>query len=223
MKAEILAGKIHYFEFEAEKPLVLKPGQYVSVKVSSTRINCYSVAGQSSPTKFNLLVDSTPGGPGSKFFEALKEGDVITYLGPFGAFTLKPDDGADTLLFMATGSGLAPLKLMFEYLLRVEKTKKNLVLYLGLNNCEDVFMEEYFASLAKEFSNFKYNIAVCNESAKWKGATGFITPLVKNDFPDASKCAAYLCGNKFMINDVTKVLMANGCPAERIYFEKYDV
>ena len=223
LKAEILAGKIHYFEFEAEKPLVLKPGQYVSVKVSSTRINCYSVAGQSSPTKFNLLVDSTPGGPGSKFFEALKEGDVITYLGPFGAFTLKPDDGADIILFMATGSGLAPLKLMFEYLLRVEKTKKNLVLYLGLNNCEDVFMEEYFALLAKEFSNFKYNIAVCNESAKWKGATGFITPLVKNDFPDASKCAAYLCGNKFMINDVTKVLMANGCPAERIYFEKYDV
>ena len=119
---------------------------------------------------------------------------MITYLGPFGAFTLKPDDGADIILFMATGSGLAPLKLMFEYLLRVEKTKKNLVLYLGLNNCEDVFMEEYFASLAKEFSNFKYNITVCNESAKWKGATGFITPLVKNDFP-----------------------------AERIYFEKYDV
>ena len=147
---------------------------------------------------------------------------MITYLGPFGKFTLKPDDGADSLLFMATGSGLAPLKLMFEHLLRVEKTTKNIVLYLGLNNCEDVFMEDYFAALSKEFSNFKYNISVCNKSTKWKGATGFITPLVQKDFPDASKCSAYLCGNKFMISDVTKVLTDAGCPKDRIYFEKYD-
>ncbi|OGC68336.1 hypothetical protein A2364_02755 [candidate division WWE3 bacterium RIFOXYB1_FULL_43_12] len=222
LKTEVLAGKIHYFEFEADEPLILKPGQYISVKVSSTRINCYSVAGQTAPNKFNLLVDSSPGGPGSKFFEALKEGDVITYLGPFGTFTLKPDDGADSILFMATGSGLAPLKLMFEHLLKVEKTKKNIVLYLGLNNCEDVFMEEYFESLSKEFPNFKYNIAVCNKSTKWKGATGFITPLVKKDFPDAGKCSAYLCGNKFMIKDVAKVLTDAGCPTDRIYFEKYD-
>ncbi|KKS31706.1 hypothetical protein A2380_03800 [candidate division WWE3 bacterium RIFOXYB1_FULL_43_24] len=222
LKNEVLAGKMRYLEFEAEEPLVLKPGQYVSVKVSATRINCYSVAGQSSPTKFNLLVDTTPGGPGSKFFEALKEGDVMTYLGPFGIFTLRADESADNLLFLATGSGFAPLKIMIEHLLRVEKTTKQISLYLGLNDCEDIFMQDYLESLTKEFSNFKCQIAVCNKSTKWNGATGFITPLVKNDFPDASKCAVYICGNKFMINDVTKILTANGCPKDRIYFEKYD-
>lgn len=222
VKVELLAGKTWCYQFEAEEPLVLQPGQYISVKVSSTRLNCYSVAGQLSPTRFQLLVDTTPGGPGSKFFEALKEGDIITYLGPFGKFTLKQDGDAETLLFLATGTGIAPLKTMIEHLLRVKKTKQKIVLYLGINKCEDIFMKDYLDSLAKEFSNFKYQIAVAYKNSKWNGFTGFITALVKNDFPDASKCSAYLCGNKYMIDDVTKVLIEKGCPSERIYSEKYD-
>jgi acetyltransferase len=220
LKVDLLAGKTRYFEFETEQPLVIQPGQYLSVKVSATRINCYSVAGQTSPTRFNLLVDTTPGGPGSKFFEALKANDKITYIGPFGTFALKPDDGAETLLFLATGSGLAPLKSMIEYSLNVGKVKQNIILYIGLNNYEDIFMKNYLDALSVKFTNFKYKIAIYNESNKWKGPTGFITTLVKEDYPDASKCSAYMCGNKFMISDATKILVDNGCPAQRIYFEK---
>ena len=60
-----------------------------------------------------------------------------------------------------------------------------------------------------------------NPDPFWSGPTGFITELVKKDFLDASNCAAYLCGNKFMIEDVSKILMERGCPEERIYTEKY--
>jgi acetyltransferase len=220
LKADLLAGEIRYYEFETEQPLIIQPGQYISVKVSSTRINCYSVAGQASPNRFNLLVDTTPGGPGSKFFEALKVNDKITYIGPFGTFTLKPDDGAETMLFLATGSGLAPLKFMIEYSLNVSKARQSIVLYIGLNNYEDVFMKDYLDSLSANFPNFKYKVVIYNKSSKWKGPTGFITTLLKNDFPDASKCSVYMCGNKFMIRDATKILVDNGCPAQRIYFEK---
>jgi NAD(P)H-flavin reductase len=223
LKADLLAGKVSYFEFEAEKPLTIQPGQYISVKVSSTRINCYSIAGQPFPTRFNLLVDSTPGGPGSKFFEALKVNDKITYLGPFGTFCLNLKDKVKTYLFLATGTGVAPLKTMIEYLLNVKKVKQNIVLYIGLTNCEDIFMEDYFDSLTEKFHNFKYKIAIFNKSDTWTGPEGFITTLLKEDFPDASKCSAYLCGNKFMIADSTKILLDNGCSEQRIYFEKYDI
>lgn len=218
-KVDLLAGKIRYFEFETEQPLNIEPGQYISIKVSPTRINCYSVAGQKSPTVFNLLVDSTPGGPGSKFFEALNVQDKISYLGPFGNFTLKLDDSAETLLFLGTGSGVAPLKSMIEYCLE-KKVAQNIFLYVGLNNYEDIFMKDYFEKLSKEHANFKYKLVVCNNCDQWNGPTGFITEQLKNDFPDASKCAAYMCGNKFMITDATKILTDNGCSSERIYFEK---
>ncbi|MFA6981559.1 MAG: acetate--CoA ligase family protein [Patescibacteria group bacterium] len=221
LSAENLAGKIHYFEFEAEEPLKVQPGQYISVKVSDTRINCYSVAGQQSPTKFNLLVDSTPGGPGSKFFENLKVGDKMTYLGPFGNFILKPDEKVEDLLFMTTGCGLAPLKRMIEVALSDENFKQKVRLYIGYNNYEDIFLKDYFDKLAQENSRFTYQMAVNNPNPAWNGPTGFITELVKNDYPDTSKCAAYMCGNKYMIADVSKLLTERGCPAERVYTEKY--
>jgi len=52
-------------------------------------------------------------------------------------------------------------------------------------------------------------------------ARGFITELVKKDFPDASNCSAYLCGHRAMISDATDLLIQNGCPKGRIYTERF--
>lgn len=220
LSAELLAGKTRYFEFEMEENFEFKAGQYVSVKVSDTRINCYSIAGQETPNKFNLLVDSTPGGPGSKFFESLKAGDKITYLGPFGNFQLKPDDGSKNMLFLATGCGTAPFKYMVKKALENNSPDKNVSLYIGVNNYEDVFLKDYFENLTKEHPNFKVNFAIKNPNEKWKGHVGFINEIVKKDYPNAKDCSVYMCGSKFMIEDATEMLKSNGCPPDRIYMEK---
>lgn len=216
---QLLAGKIRYFDFDAEDPLNILPGQYVSVKVSNTRINCYSVASHPSPTKFSLLIDSSPGGPGSKFFESLKVGDKIAYLGPFGKFVLKTEDGAKRYIFLATGSGFAPLKNLIESALKINP-KQSINLYIGVTNYEDIFFKDYFTDLAKKYVNFKYEFAVCNKNPMWTGHVGFITELVKRDFPNAKDCSVYMCGNKFMVIDATKLLETAGCPTDRIYCEK---
>jgi len=221
LKAENLTPKMHFFRFETNEPLEVIPGQYLSVKVSDTRVNCYSVAGFEYPNKFNLLVDSTPGGPGSKFFESLKVGDKMTFLGPFGNFKLIPNEDVENMLFFATGCGTAPLKYMIESALKEGNKDRKIKLYLGVNNFCDVFFKDYFNDLQKEYENFSYEIAVNNPDPKWEGPTGYITELVKKDYPDAAKCSAYLCGNKFMVEDVSKALIERGCPEERIYTEKY--
>lgn len=220
VSCKILAQKYHYFEFETEQPSEFEPGQYISVKVAVDRINCYSIAGRSTPKRFNLLVDSAPGGPGSKFFENLKERDKITFLGPFGTFTLKPDDGSRTLIFSATGSGLAPVKNLIESALGEKKIKGPVVLYWGLNYPRDVFMEDYLQNLHRDFPNFSYKIVVCNGDETWKGLTGFVTKYISEDFPKANDCSAYLSGNKYMIADVSALLLSHGCLKERIYMEK---
>ena len=63
---------MHHFVMETPEPFVFKPGQYISVKVSEERINSYSVAGKVAENRFDVLVDVSPGGPGSKYFENLK-------------------------------------------------------------------------------------------------------------------------------------------------------
>lgn len=221
IKSELLASKIHYFEFQTDTPLISKPGQYINVKVADNRINCYSIATSDGPNKFSLLVDTTPGGPGSKFFENLKVDDKLVYLGPFGVFTLKLDDGASNLLFLGTGSGCSPLRCMVDAALKLENTKKPVYLYMGLNYSKNLFWYDYFQKLASIYPNFTFKVAIDTPDEDWKGPVGFITQFMTKDFPDASKCAAYLCGNKAMIADATEMLLSRNCPKERIYTEKY--
>src|SRR3989338_4887098 len=171
--------------------------------------------------KFGLLVDTTLGGPGSKFFENLKPSDKMVFLGPFGAFTLKLGDGAKHLLFLGTGYGCAPLRRMIDAALKIHKTKLPITLYIGLNYRTDIFWLNYWQKLAQEHKNFNFKIAIFKPDSEWQGDAGFITELVKKDFPDANDCASYLCGNKFMIADTTKILLERGCPQDRIYTEKF--
>jgi CDP-4-dehydro-6-deoxyglucose reductase, E3 len=216
-----LAGKYYSFAFETDQPLNSKPGQYVSVKVADTRINCYSIADQESPTEFSLLVDTTPGGPGSKYFEALQPGDTISFLGPFGTFAFKENDGESNIVFMGTGSGCSPLRYIIDDLLKVKKTKTPMTLYLGLRFVTDIFWKEYFEDLEKEYPNFKFVLVLSKPDATWQGKSGHITDTINQDFPDASDISVYLCGNKMMIDEANNILLSHGCKKERIYFEKF--
>jgi acetate---CoA ligase (ADP-forming) len=216
----VLATTYRHYEFEADEPLNFLPGQYITVKVAQDAVRCYSIAGSNNPKHFVLLVDIAPGGPGSKFFEHLKVGDKITYLGPFGVFTLRPDDGAKNLLFLGTGSGFSPLRSLIDAALTDEKLKDATInLYVGLNHNKDIFWEDYYRRLEKEHPNFKFQISICYPDENWIGHKGFITELVEKDFPDAKNCAAYMCGNKNMINDISNLLTGRGMPKERIYVE----
>ena len=221
LSTTVLASKFHYFEFESEKPLNLKPGQYVNIKVAPNTMRAYSVATIGDQRHFGLLVDTRPGGPGSQFFENLKVGDVITYLGPFGAFTLKPEDGAEQLLFLATGSGISAVRCMIESTLTEHKITKPVKLYYGLTNENEIFWQEYYYNLTKKYPNFSYQICLFKPGDFWKGPRGFITQLVEKDYPNAGKCSAYMCGNKNMIADATTLLLKLGCLKERIYTERF--
>jgi acetyl coenzyme A synthetase (ADP forming)-like protein len=221
VKKDTLASKYHYFEFEAEEPLNYKPGQYISVKVSPTRINSYSIAHGDGKTKFCLLVDTSPGGPGSKFFENIKEGDKIAYMGPFGTFTLKKDDGAKRILFLGTGSGCSPLRSMVEAALQDADVSVPIHFYFGLRYSDDVFWKEYFEKLAQEHPNFHFNMVLSKPDEKWKGQVGHITHTLKDEIGDASDSSAYLCGSPAMIEEASAILKNKNCPEERIYKEKF--
>jgi len=221
LSRKTLASKFNHYELKSEKPLNFKPGQYISVKVAENTRRDYSVAARFGPKRFDLLVDTRPGGPGSIFFENLKAGDKITYLGPFGVFTFDKNDGAENILFLATGSGISPIHCMIDKALLEDSFKKPITLYFGLTYPEEIFWKDHFEELAKKFPNFKFKIAIYKPNDTWKGATGFITELVKQDFPNAKSCAAYLCGHKAMISDASDLLIKTGCPKERIYTERF--
>lgn len=213
-----LAAKFHYFEFEVSSPFTYLPGQYISVKVAPNRINCYSIVTHEGTNKFSLLVDTSPGGPGSMFFENLKTGDKISFLGPFGNFTLKTGDQTQHLLFLGTGCGIAPLRSQIEAALK--QLALPVTLYFSLSSSEDVFWQDYLEGLAQKYPNFNYKITVDAPGENWQGEVGYLTELIKKDIPDASGYTAYLCGSKTMAAEAAALLLERGLPRERIYSER---
>ncbi len=218
---QVLASQYHYYELETQEPFNFEPGQYISVKVAPDAIRAYSIATHDGPNKFYLLVDTRPGGPGSKFFENLKPGDTVPFLGPFGVFTFNKDDGGEEILLLATGSGMSAVRCMMDTALQEYGVKKPVKLYFGLTYQEEVFWEDHFKELKEKYPNFDYRIVVCEPGEEWQGCTGFITKYVKEDYKDASKVSAYLCGHRAMISDATDLLLAAGCSKDRIYAERF--
>ncbi|MFC1653845.1 FAD-binding oxidoreductase [Patescibacteria group bacterium] len=221
VKNEVLASTYHDIVFETDSPLEFLPGQFITIKVNDKLVRSYSVAGKLPNNQFGLLINISPGGPGSIFFENLKPDDQIEYIGPAGVFTLKLDDGADHLVFLGTGSGIAPLKAMIESALREHQTQKPLTLYFGLRYEKDIHWDEYFKELANQHKNFKYTLCLSKPEENWQGVSGHITDLLKNEFKDTSKVSAYLCGSEKMIEESKKYLTQNKTPTNRIYHEKF--
>jgi len=215
----VLAANYHYFVFKPNVPLVYNPGQYISVKVADSRLNSYSIAGHVGDN-FSILVDVSPGGPGSQYFKNLKVDEKISFLGPFGIFTLKPEEN-NKILFLGTGSGCSPLKSILESALTEKKYKNEITLYFGLRYQNDVFWQDHFKELAEKYPNFKFKLILSKPDETWQGQVGHITEYLKKDFPDASDCSAYLCGNKQMIEEASSILLSNGCHKEKIYSEKF--
>ena len=216
-----LSSKFHHSSFELSSPFEFIPGQYISVKVAPNTIRAYSIATRTDNKHFDLLVDSRPGGPGSQFFDNLKIGDSMDFLGPFGKFVFNPQDGSEEILFMATGSGMSATRCLIDCTLKESKFTKKIKLYFGLTHDSEIFWVDHLEELKKQYPNFSYEISVADPTSEWQGNKGFITEIIKRDYPNAEKVSAYLCGHRNMISDVTDLLLANGCHPDRIYTERF--
>src|SRR5437879_6350201 len=96
-------------------PLQLFRGQFLSFEVGRDALNRtivrpYSIASPPGQERRVLLVlNLVQGGPGSTYLFSLRVGDETQFKGPTGAFYLR-DDPARDLLFVATGTGITPVR-----------------------------------------------------------------------------------------------------------------
>lgn len=205
------------------KDLSFKAGQFISFEVPKEGfpapvVRPYSIA---SPPAQNggvaLVFNRVINGPGSSYLFGLREGDLTNFKGPAGSFYLK-DDGSRDLLFVATGTGIAPIRSMI--LAQLERgTPQTLTLLWGLRSQRDLYYQEALQSLAGQYPRFSFVTTLSQPEAEWTGATGRVTALLQDRITSVRNLAVYLCGNGGMIREVTALLQGQGlCP---IYREKW--
>jgi NAD(P)H-flavin reductase len=147
----------------------------------------------------------------------LREGDETKFAGPAGNFYLRDDPGRD-LLFVATGTGIAPLRSML--LANAERsTPSRTILFWGLRSQRDLYYEEELAHISRALPGSSHIVTLSRPQPGWTGASGRVTALIQEQISDVKGLAVYLCGNSGMIAEVTTLIQAKGlCP---IFREKY--
>lgn len=222
-----LTEKFVWFQFEMKEPNTLKfqAGQYASLGFPDNPLRRpYSIA--SSPTEdhgFELLLDITPQGIGTKYLMNLPLGGEATFLAPMGMFMLAQGEQAQkekNLVFIATGSGIAPLRSMILWLLQTQNDQREIWLYWGLRFEQDLFWEEEFHELSRAFPNFHFHITLSKAGDEWPLCRGHITDCLSiHELP--AEAGYYMCGNKPMIEETLALLAQKGIPKESIHHEKF--
>jgi NAD(P)H-flavin reductase len=203
--------------------IAFKAGQFLSFEVgrdalTRTLIRPYSIASPPSrPDVITLLFNLVSGGPGSTYLFSLKEGDDTQFKGPTGAFYLRDDPTRDHL-FVATGTGIAPIRSMLLALFERE-TSGSATLFWGLRSRKDLYYQDELEAWARAHPKFSFVTTLSRPEDGWQGERGRVTQLVEERVTSVKNLAVYLCGNSGMIQDVTGTIQKKGlCP---IYREKY--
>lgn len=205
-----------------------KAGQYMQLesqpygKVKQKAIRAYSISSKPKDRdRIQLIIRLVPEGICSTWVHShLKVGDEVFLTGPYGDFYLR-DTSAD-ILYVAGGSGKAPIKSMLEDLSETG-TDRKMTYFFGARDLKDLYLTDAMQAYEQKFSNFKYEPVLSHPSEKsvWDGKTGFVMPYFKEAIRDPKNTEAYLCGSPGMINAVTKALQELGVAKDKIYYDSF--
>src|SRR5262249_14513939 len=130
--------------------LTWRPGQFVSLTCGhgpdgQPVLRSYSLASLPGAGTMRLVLKLVPGGAASEWFRALAPGSPVRFTGPMGFFVLELSHPGD-LVFVATGTGIAPIVPMIDQALARDEPGR-VFLFWGLRQESDLFWQEELAAL----------------------------------------------------------------------------
>lgn len=168
---------------------------------------------------------SVPPGVCSSYIFSRKPGDKVTISGPYGEFFIR--DTQSEMLYIGGGAGMAPLRSHLFHLFHTLKTGRKVSYWYGARSKREIFYEEHFRAIEKEFPNFTFNIALSEPLPEdnWTGYVGFIHQVIYNEYLSKHEAPEdieyYMCGPGPMTNAVKKMLDNLGVSSDNIYFDDF--
>jgi Na+-transporting NADH:ubiquinone oxidoreductase subunit F len=169
--------------------------------------------------------EGIPPGICSSYVFSLKPGDKCTISGPYGEFFIKETE--NEMVYIGGGAGMAPLRSHIFHLFHTLKTGRKVSYWYGARSKREIFYEEDFRAIEREFPNFKFHIALSDALPEdnWTGYTGFIHQVVLDEYlkdhPNPDEIEYYLCGPPMMLSSVQKMLWDIGVEPEQIAFDDF--
>lgn len=186
------------------------PGQYVDVIGPGGVRRSYSLANAQAADKLvELHIRSVSGGAMSQYwFNDAKANDLLRLHGPLGTFFLRDVAGQD-LVFLATGTGIAPVKSMLEGIAQMapQASPRSVAVYWGNRSATDLYWDA--TSVA---GSHRYVPVLSRPHDEWGGARGYVQDALMRSSPDLSRTLVYACGSDAMIRSARALLTRAGLP-----------
>jgi CDP-4-dehydro-6-deoxyglucose reductase len=207
-------------------PMAFEPGQWVSSVFEGAK-RSYSIASDPNASpRFDIAVTHVPNGPASTRLHALEPGEVLRFTGPQGFFTRSGAASLAPALFVATGTGVTPMRSMLRA--AVAQSTMPLWLVLGVRREEDLLYEAEFRALALAHPTFRFEPSLSQPRDTWTGRRGYVQTHVRALWDEL--CArdpgaphAFVCGLERMVGSVRELLRKEmALPRQHVHSERYD-
>ncbi len=198
-------------------------GQYIDIHTKDGKKRSFSIANAPHDDAYiQLHIRHVPGGNFSDYvFNDMKPKEIFRFTGPLGSFFLR-EESDKPIIFLASGTGFAPIKGMMEHLIR-KGTNREMVLYWGCRSLADLYMGQLASEWQQTLPNFTF-IPVLSEPKPedgWLGRTGLVHEAVMADFADLSGFEVYACGAPVMVEAAHTTFIAHGLPADAFYSDAF--
>lgn len=223
-RIESLSYNVRGFRFKLVDPpkVEFQAGQFMILNIpkdGATVKRAYSIASAPhEPTAIELCIQHVEGGVASTYCWNLKEGDTVSLTGPHGRFLLREPLDYEPV-FMATGTGVAPMRSMIKHLFHINCTQTVWLLF-GTRYEHALLYESEFRSLANLRHNFRY-IPTVSRPKEWHGETGHIQQTFQKYITDFSNKEIYVCGWLEVVKAICKDLEGWGVPKEKLHYEEW--
>lgn len=161
----------------------------------------------------------------SSYVFNLKPGDKATISGPYGEFYIQETERE--MVYIGGGAGMAPLRSHIFHLFHTMKTNRKVSYWYGARSSKELFYEEHFEDIEKDFPNFSWHVAMSEPLPEdnWTGYKGFIHQVVLDNYlsnhPAPEDIEYYLCGPPMMLQAVLGMLDELGVEEEMIRFDDF--
>jgi len=206
----------------AKDPIKYLPGQYIDILMNGGIRRSLSVASSPDDGEFLELHLRNYGGPFSTHvFNKMKVSDLLRLEGPMGTFFIR-DDSDKPIIFVASGTGFAPIKSMIEHEVRKGDCRP-MTLYWGGRRPSDLYLDTLAQEWVKEHGvSYVPVVSDPRPEDAWNGRKGFVHRAVMEDFPDLSGHQVYACGAPIVVQSAQRDFTAEcNLPESEFYADMF--
>ena len=149
----------------------------------------------------------------------LERGATVDVEGPLGSFTFPPAPAERRFVFIAGGTGIAPLRAMLHHALAIPH--EQIGLFYSARTPDEFAYESEFRALAQEGRIEFRQTATRSADAAWRGARGRIGRAELQSLVHDPATLCFICGPPALVAATSGLVRELGIAESRIQIERW--